>query len=81
MSIIFSEICQYFNSIIKDEKDVSAGMAAIRTLLKVLEYSKCKNMLINLKIKPKDSVYVYYIFSFFFQLKPFKSLDIACKMQ
>ena len=33
------EICQYFNNIIKDEKDVSAGMAAIHTLLRVLEYS------------------------------------------
>lgn len=42
--LFFSEICQYFNDIIKDEKDVSAGMAAIRTLLKVLEYSKCKSI-------------------------------------
>lgn len=34
------EICRYFNGIIRNEKDVSAGMAAIRTLLKVLEHSK-----------------------------------------
>lgn len=39
---IFSEICQYFNSIIRNETDVSASIAAIRTLLKVLERSKCK---------------------------------------
>ncbi|XP_043273696.1 translation initiation factor eIF-2B subunit alpha [Venturia canescens] len=38
------EICQYFNQIIKDEKDVSAGMAAIRTLLKVLERSKSETV-------------------------------------
>lgn len=38
----FSEICQYFGEIIKNEKDVSAGMAAIRTLLTILERSKCK---------------------------------------
>ncbi|XP_008551391.1 translation initiation factor eIF-2B subunit alpha [Microplitis demolitor] len=34
------EICQYFGEIIKNEKDVSAGMAAIRTLLTILERSK-----------------------------------------
>ncbi|XP_012060508.1 PREDICTED: translation initiation factor eIF-2B subunit alpha [Atta cephalotes] len=38
------EICQYFNSIIKNEKDVSAGMAAIRTLLKVLKHSKSETV-------------------------------------
>ncbi|KAL6268822.1 translation initiation factor eIF-2B subunit alpha [Pogonomyrmex barbatus] len=38
------EICQYFNSIIKNEKDVSAGMAAIRTLLNVLKYSKSETV-------------------------------------
>lgn len=34
-----AEISEYFNTIIRDEKEVSAGMAAIRTLLKVLEHS------------------------------------------
>ncbi|XP_066594628.1 translation initiation factor eIF2B subunit alpha [Prorops nasuta] len=38
------EICQYFNSIIKTDKDVSAGMAAICTLLKVLECSKSETV-------------------------------------
>lgn len=38
------EICRYFNDIIKNEKDVSAGMAAIRTLLKVLEHSKSETV-------------------------------------
>ena len=38
------EICQYFNGIIKNEKDISAGMAAIRTLLKVLQYSKSETV-------------------------------------
>ncbi|XP_058810734.1 translation initiation factor eIF-2B subunit alpha [Phymastichus coffea] len=38
------EICQYFNQIIENEKDVSAGIAAIRTLLKVLEKSKSGTM-------------------------------------
>ncbi|XP_076297598.1 eukaryotic translation initiation factor 2B subunit alpha [Lasioglossum baleicum] len=38
------EICEYFNGIIKNEKDVSAGVAAIRTLLKVLEFSKSETV-------------------------------------
>lgn len=38
------EICLYFNNIIRDEKHVSAGMAAIRTLLKVLECSKSETV-------------------------------------
>lgn len=38
------EICQYFNGIIRDEKDISAGMAAIRTLLKVLEHSESETV-------------------------------------
>lgn len=45
----FSEICQYFGEIIKNEKDVSAGMAAIRTLLTILERSKCKFYSLTLK--------------------------------
>ncbi|KAG7213772.1 hypothetical protein KM043_002994 [Ampulex compressa] len=39
-----NEICEYFNGIIRDETDVSAGMAAIRTLLKVLERSKSETV-------------------------------------
>ncbi|XP_015113134.1 translation initiation factor eIF-2B subunit alpha isoform X1 [Diachasma alloeum] len=38
------EICQYFDHIIKNEKDVSAGMAAIRTLLKILELSQSETV-------------------------------------
>lgn len=38
------EMCQYFNSIIKNEKDVSAGMAAIRTLLKVSKHSESETV-------------------------------------
>lgn len=38
------EIRQYFNEIIKNEKDVSAGVAAIRTLLEVLEHSKSETV-------------------------------------
>ncbi|KAJ8675220.1 hypothetical protein QAD02_011006 [Eretmocerus hayati] len=37
-------IRQYFNKIIGDEKDISAGMAAIRTLLMVLEESKSETI-------------------------------------
>lgn len=33
----FAEIQDYFLKILEQEKDVSAGVAAIRTLLKVLE--------------------------------------------
>lgn len=39
-----AEICEYFNGIITKDKDVSAGMAAIRTLLKVLEFSKSETV-------------------------------------
>ncbi|XP_033224724.1 translation initiation factor eIF-2B subunit alpha isoform X2 [Belonocnema kinseyi] len=38
------EICRYFSDIIKNEKDVSAGVAAIRTLLEVLEHSKSETV-------------------------------------
>ncbi|OXU26483.1 hypothetical protein TSAR_003609, partial [Trichomalopsis sarcophagae] len=38
------EIRKYFNEIIGNEKDVSAGMAAICTLLKVLERSKSETV-------------------------------------
>ncbi|KAH0568246.1 translation initiation factor eIF-2B subunit alpha [Cotesia glomerata] len=38
------EICRYFGEIIKNEKDVSAGMAAIRTLLTILERSKSETV-------------------------------------
>lgn len=38
------EIRSYFNQIIRDEKDISAGMAAIRTLLKVLEHSESETV-------------------------------------
>ncbi|XP_046737180.1 translation initiation factor eIF-2B subunit alpha isoform X1 [Diprion similis] len=33
------DICRFFNDIMKNESDISAGMAAIQTLLKVLEHS------------------------------------------
>ncbi|KAK0182863.1 hypothetical protein PV327_000952 [Microctonus hyperodae] len=38
------EICQFFDQIMKNEKEVSAGMAAIRTLMKVLEHSKSETV-------------------------------------
>ncbi|XP_014208633.1 translation initiation factor eIF-2B subunit alpha [Copidosoma floridanum] len=38
------EICKHFNDIIANEKDVSAGMATICTLLKVLERSKSETV-------------------------------------
>ncbi|XP_043474606.1 translation initiation factor eIF-2B subunit alpha [Leptopilina heterotoma] len=38
------EICRYFNEIIRNDKDVSAGVAAIRTLLEVLEHSKSETV-------------------------------------
>lgn len=33
---------EFFTSIMKKEQEVSAGIAAIRTLLKLLEHDKCK---------------------------------------
>ncbi|KAK0096722.1 hypothetical protein PV326_004582 [Microctonus aethiopoides] len=39
-----TEICQFFDEIMKNEKEVSAGMAAIRTLMKVLEHSKSETV-------------------------------------
>lgn len=40
--INYTEIRRYFNEIIEKEKETSAGMATIRTLLTVLKKSKCK---------------------------------------
>lgn len=39
--LFFSEISQYFSDIMEKEPDVSAGIAAISTLLKLLEHDKC----------------------------------------
>lgn len=39
---MYTEIQEHFYNIIRNEKDVSAGVAAIASLLKVLEKSKCK---------------------------------------
>jgi hypothetical protein len=41
----FTEIEEVFGGILEKEQDVSAGMAAIRTLLTVLEHDTCKCML------------------------------------
>ncbi|XP_020286520.1 translation initiation factor eIF-2B subunit alpha [Pseudomyrmex gracilis] len=49
------EICQYFSGIIKNDKDVSAGMAAISTLLKVLEHSNSETVQ-ELRICLKDAI-------------------------
>ncbi|XP_011148255.1 translation initiation factor eIF-2B subunit alpha isoform X1 [Harpegnathos saltator] len=49
------EIRQYFNDIIRNETDVSAGMAAIRTLLKVLERSKSETVQ-ELRICLQDAI-------------------------
>lgn len=40
----FKENCEYFDQIIKDEKDVSASMAAIRTLLEILKTAKSETV-------------------------------------
>jgi hypothetical protein len=37
-----TEIEEVFGGILEKEQDVSAGMAAIRTLLTVLEHDTCK---------------------------------------
>lgn len=41
----FTEIEEVFGGILENEQDVSAGMAAIRTLLNVLERDTCKCVL------------------------------------
>jgi hypothetical protein len=41
----FTEIEEVFGGILEKEQDVSAGMAAIRTLLTVLEHDTCKCVL------------------------------------
>lgn len=38
----FSEVSQYFSNIMDKESDISASIAAITTLLKLLEHDKCK---------------------------------------
>lgn len=40
--ILFSEVSQYFSNIMEKESDISASIAAITTLLKLLEHDKCK---------------------------------------
>lgn len=42
LGVFFTEIEEFFSKIMKNEPDVSAGMAAIRTLLKVLEDDTCE---------------------------------------
>jgi hypothetical protein len=42
----FTEIEEFFGGILEKEQDVSAGMAAIRTLLTVLEHDTCKCILL-----------------------------------
>lgn len=40
--ISLSEVSQHFSDIMEKEPDVSASIAAISTLLKLLEHDKCK---------------------------------------
>lgn len=42
INYVFADIYEYFIRIIQEQEELSAGMAAIRTLLEVLERSKCK---------------------------------------
>ncbi|XP_072756679.1 translation initiation factor eIF2B subunit alpha [Anoplolepis gracilipes] len=49
------EICRFFNGIIRNEKDTSAGMATIRTLLEVLEHSKSETVQ-ELRICLQDAI-------------------------
>jgi len=42
INVFLSEISQYFSNIMEKESDVSASIAAITTLLKLLEHDKCK---------------------------------------
>lgn len=46
---MFLGIDSFFGSILKEEPDVSAGVAAIRTLLKVLENDKCMYKVLTFK--------------------------------
>lgn len=39
---LLSEVSQYFTDIMEKELDISASIAAISTLLKLLEHDKCK---------------------------------------
>lgn len=40
--VFFLDIVVHFNQLIKNDEDKSVGLAAIETLLKVLEISQCK---------------------------------------
>lgn len=42
MVFFLSEVSRYFSNIMEKEPDVSASIAAIVTLLKLLEHDKCK---------------------------------------
>lgn len=42
----FTEVSQYFSDIMEKEPDVSASIAAISTLLKILEHDKCEYLII-----------------------------------
>lgn len=43
-SIIPTDVEKYFSQLLNKDKSLSAGIAAIKTLLMVLEKSKCKSM-------------------------------------
>ncbi|XP_011305433.1 translation initiation factor eIF-2B subunit alpha [Fopius arisanus] len=49
------EICQYFDNIIKNEKNISAGMAAIRTLLEILKLSQSETVQ-ELRYRLQDAI-------------------------
>lgn len=39
--LFFPEVQEYFCKIIKEDEDISVGVAAIRTLMEVIKHSKC----------------------------------------
>lgn len=68
----FTEIEEVFGGILEKEQDVSAGMAAIRTLLTVLEHDTCKCILfrnvVQINTTPRcrfrfvsDPIILYYV--------------------
>lgn len=54
---LFAEIKQYFCNILKKEEDVSAGIAAIKTLMKIITHYKCVISLFNLYLPLFDWFY------------------------
>ena len=67
------EIQRYFSNIVDDDKNMSNGIAAIKTLLLVLEKTKCKMLLNNFTKTSFDYI--------IFQLIPYKVSLIRLRKQ